>query len=118
MLLIEDDPELAQQIGSGSRDAGYAVDCGRDGQDGCYLGQAVPFGLAVLDLGIPGLSAIDVIRRWRASGMAFPILILTTGDCWQDPARTFSAYRRGCVNAAAMPSAKPSSTVSIVVLPP
>ncbi|WP_139558152.1 response regulator transcription factor [Methylotetracoccus oryzae] len=91
LLLIEDDVELVQQIGSGLRDAGYAVDCSREGQDGWFLGQAVPFDLAVLDLGLPGLSGIDVIRRWRASGVAFPILILTARDRWQDKVEGLNA---------------------------
>jgi two-component system response regulator PhoP len=91
LLLIEDDAALADQIGCGLRDAGYAVDCSRDGQDGCYLGQEYPFDLAVLDLGLPGVSGIEVIRRWRSSKVGFPILILTARDRWQDKVEGLNA---------------------------
>jgi two-component system response regulator PhoP len=84
LLLIEDETELRAQIRSGLQAAGYAVDSAADGQEGWYLGSEHPIDLAVVDLGLPKLSGIEVIRRWRSAGLAFPILILTAQGRWQD----------------------------------
>lgn len=84
LLLIEDETELRAQVRSGLQAAGYAVDSAADGQEGWYLGSEHPFDLAVVDLGLPKLSGIEVIRRWRSAGLAFPILILTAQGRWQD----------------------------------
>jgi two-component system response regulator PhoP len=84
LLLIEDEKDLREQVRASLKAQGYAVDCGADGPEGCFLGQEYPFDLAIVDLGLPGFSGIEVIRRWRALGIAFPILILTARDRWQD----------------------------------
>ncbi|MCU0736384.1 MAG: response regulator transcription factor [Methylotetracoccus sp.] len=84
LLLIEDEIELLNQLRSGLQTAGFAVDCSGNGDEGWYLGREYPFDLAVVDLGLPGLSGIEVIRRWRSGGIGFPILILTARDRWQD----------------------------------
>jgi two-component system response regulator PhoP len=84
LLLIEDEAELRAQVRSGLQAAGYAVDAAGDGQEGWYLGSEHPFDLAVVDLGLPKLSGIEVIRRWRSGGLGFPILILTAQGRWQD----------------------------------
>jgi two-component system response regulator PhoP len=84
LLLIEDEAELRTQLRSGLQGEGYAVDSGADGNEGWYLGSEYPFDLAIVDLGLPGLSGIEVIKRWRSRGIAFPILILTARDRWQD----------------------------------
>jgi two-component system response regulator PhoP len=84
LLLIEDETELRAQVRSGLKAAGYAVDSAGDGQEGWYLGSEHPIDLAVVDLGLPKLSGIEVIRRWRSGGLAFPILILTAQGRWQD----------------------------------
>ena len=84
LLLIEDETELRAQVRAGLQAAGYAVDSAADGEEGCFLGSEHPFDLAVVDLGLPKLSGIEVIRRWRSGGIAFPVLILTARDRWQD----------------------------------
>lgn len=91
LLLIEDESELRSRLRSGLQAAGYAVDCSADGEEGCYLGSEHPFDLAVIDLGLPGLPGIEVIRRWRTCGIAFPILILTARDRWQDKVEALNA---------------------------
>src|SRR5690606_38141516 len=63
---------------------GYAVDAAADGKEAVFLGSEYPFDLAIVDLGLPLISGIDVIKRWRAEGINFPILILTARDRWQD----------------------------------
>ncbi|MGZ8217765.1 response regulator transcription factor [Methylomagnum sp.] len=84
LLLIEDETELRTQLRTGLQAAGYAVDAGADGHEGWFLGNEHPFDLAIVDLGLPGMSGIEVIKRWRSAGIAFPILILTAQGRWQD----------------------------------
>jgi len=84
VLIIEDEAPLLQRIAAQLRDQGYAVDTAADGRTGLYLGQEYPLDAAVVDLGLPDLSGIEVIRRWRSSGRRFPVLILTARGRWQD----------------------------------
>lgn len=84
ILIVEDDPQLQDSVASLLREAGYAVDVSSDGTEGLYFGEEYPVDLAVIDLGLPGLSGIELIRRLRASERDFPILILTARSDWQD----------------------------------
>lgn len=84
VLLIEDETELRIQLRAVLQKAGYAVDVSGDGEEGWYLGKEYPFDIGIVDLGLPTLSGIDIIRRWRSSGLTFPILILTAQARWQD----------------------------------
>jgi len=84
ILIIEDELPLQAQIDSGLRTQGYAVDLASDGNTGLYLGLEYPIDMAVVDLGLPDLSGIEVIKRWRNAGRHFPILILTARGRWQD----------------------------------
>lgn len=83
-LVIEDEAPLRQQLEQRLRDAGYAVDVASDGEEGLYFGEEYPIDVAVVDLGLPKRSGIDVIRNWRADGRSFPVLILTARGRWQD----------------------------------
>jgi two-component system response regulator PhoP len=91
ILIVEDEATLRAQLESQLRKAGYAVDSAVNGEDGFYLGREHPFDLAVVDLGLPKLSGIDVIRRWRENGRTFPILILTARGRWQDKVEGLNA---------------------------
>ena len=84
VLLIEDDPRLQGTLVSNLRDAGYAVDVSADGIEGLYLGEEFPVDLAIIDLGLPQLSGLEVIRKLRKRGRDFPILVLTARSEWQD----------------------------------
>ncbi len=84
VLVIEDETPLLEQLQAQLRHAGYAVDVACDGEEGHYLGQEYPIDVAVVDIGLPVLSGIEVIRRWRENGRDFPILILTARGRWQD----------------------------------
>jgi two-component system, OmpR family, response regulator PhoP len=84
VLIIEDEAPLLERVTAQLREQGYAVDTAADGRTGLYLGQEYPLDAAVVDLGLPDLSGIEVIRRWRAAGRRFPILILTARGRWQD----------------------------------
>jgi two-component system, OmpR family, response regulator PhoP len=91
ILVVEDEAPLRAQLEAQLRHAGYAVDSAADGEDGFYLGRENPLDLAVVDLGLPKLSGIDVIRRWREAGRNFPILILTARGRWQDKVEGLNA---------------------------
>lgn len=84
VLLIEDDTRLAEKLGKVLRDAGYAVDLSADGVDGLFLGEEYPIDLAIIDLGLPEIPGLELIRRLRASGHDFPILVLTARTDWKD----------------------------------
>jgi two-component system response regulator PhoP len=84
VLLIEDDPRLVETLGAQLRQAGYAVDVSTDGIEGLYVGEEFPIDLAIIDLGLPELPGLEVIRKLRGRGRDFPILVLTARSEWQD----------------------------------
>lgn len=91
LLLAEDDPELARSLRLALAEAGYAVDLARDGEEAAFLGETEPYDLVVLDLGLPRLDGVSVLKRWRAAGMAAPVLILTARDGWAEKVAGFDA---------------------------
>ncbi len=84
ILLVEDEAILRRQVCARLREAGFAVDEAGDGEEGLYLAREYPLDLGVVDLGLPKLSGMELIRRLRKDGKTFPILILTARDRWQD----------------------------------
>jgi two-component system response regulator PhoP len=84
LLLVEDDATLREQLAVHLRSNGFSVDAVADGEEGLFIGQEYPVDLAIIDLGLPGLSGIDLIRTLRGGQLNFPILILTARDAWQD----------------------------------
>jgi two-component system response regulator PhoP len=84
VLLVEDDQRLVDTLSGHLREAGYAIDVSTDGIEGLYLGEEFPIDLAIIDLGLPTLSGLDLIRRLRSRGRDFPILVLTARSEWQD----------------------------------
>ncbi len=84
VLVIEDEASLRERLVSHLQQHGYAVDAAEDGEEGAYLGGEYPFDVAVVDLGLPRLSGIEVIQRLRQQGLTYPILILTARGRWQD----------------------------------
>ena len=91
LLLAEDDPDLARSLRLSLADAGYAVDLAGDGEEAAFLGETEPYDLIVLDLGLPVLDGVSVLRRWRASGVTAPVLILTARDGWAEKVAGFDA---------------------------
>ena len=83
-LVVEDEASLRESLQARLGQAGFTVDVARDGDEGLFAGREYPLDVAVIDLGLPGLSGLDLIRRLRASGKTYPILILTARDNWQD----------------------------------
>ena len=84
ILILEDEQLLQDQLRRQFEKAGYACDSASDGSEGLFLGQENPYDLAVVDLGLPKLDGISVIKQWRSEGRKFPVLILTARDRWQD----------------------------------
>lgn len=84
LLLIEDEPKLRESLYQYLKRADYSVDTADNGRDGLYLGLEHPYDVAVIDIGLPEINGIDVIKRLRDQSKNFPILILTARDSWQD----------------------------------
>ena len=84
LLLIEDEDALRESLAVRLAKEGYAVDSAADGADGHFLGLEHPIDLAIVDLGLPKLDGMEVIKRWRAAGRRFPVLILTARSRWEE----------------------------------
>ena len=84
ILLVEDDIALQSSLTGILRDAGYAVDVTGDGIEGLFFGEEYAIDLAIIDLGLPGMSGLELIRKLRQLERNFPILILTARSEWQD----------------------------------
>lgn len=84
VLVLEDEISLQQQIRDRLQADGYVVDASADGKEGLYVASEYPLDAAIVDLGLPGMSGLDVIRQLRQQGKNLPILILTARGRWQD----------------------------------
>jgi two-component system OmpR family response regulator len=84
ILVVEDTAALAQQLNQTLTAGGYAVDIALDGAQGLHLGETEPYDAAVLDLGLPRIDGMTVLRRWRAGGRTMPVLILTARGGWAE----------------------------------
>jgi two-component system, OmpR family, response regulator PhoP len=84
ILIVEDEKPLRDALVAQFKEAGFNVDSAVDGEEGYYFGREYPVDVAIIDLGLPKLPGLEVIRRLRAEGKTFPILILTARDQWQD----------------------------------
>lgn len=84
ILVVEDEPVLAGQLAQALRAAGYTVDTASNGGDAHYLGTVESFDAVLLDLGLPVMDGLSVLRRWRAEGRSMPVLILTARDNWYE----------------------------------
>jgi len=83
-LVIEDDVDLREQICQRLRDEGYAVDSTGEGDEGMFYAKEYPIDVAIIDLGLPGPTGLDIISEVREAGLDYPILILTARSRWQD----------------------------------
>ncbi len=84
VLVVEDETALRESLRSQLAEAGFTVDVAQDGEEGLFAGLEYPLDVAVIDLGLPKLSGLEVIGKLRAAHKTFPILILTARDNWQD----------------------------------
>lgn len=84
IMLVEDEAPLRETLAARLKRDGFAVDMAADGEEGLYMGREVPFDLAIIDLGLPKLSGMDLVKKLREEGARYPILILTARSSWQD----------------------------------
>lgn len=84
VLLIEDDDRIRTDVTAALEAAGYVVDVSGDGEEGWHLGDTELYGAAILDLGLPGMDGLAVLKRWRASGRDLPVLVLTARGAWSE----------------------------------
>ncbi|MGE0118420.1 MAG: response regulator transcription factor [Dongiaceae bacterium] len=91
ILVVEDDRDLARQLKSALSGAGYAVDVAHDGEEGHFLGDTEPYDVVILDLGLPVMDGVSVLKQWRRGGRKMPVLILTARDRWSEKVAGFDA---------------------------
>ena len=84
LLLVEDDPNLSRSLSVQLEQAGYSVEKSTDGREGLYYAREYPVDLAIVDLGLPSMSGVELIKQLRADGKEYPILVLAARDRWQD----------------------------------
>ncbi len=83
-LIVEDDERIAGDIGSVLGAAGFRVERSADGESAWYLGDTEDYELVILDLGLPRMDGLAVLKRWRAAGRTMPVLALTARGTWQE----------------------------------
>lgn len=83
-LVVEDDPDIQADLRRAIEAAGFVVDVAADGETAWYQGDVEDYVAAVLDLGLPRLDGLSVLRRWRSAGRAFPVLIVSARGDWTE----------------------------------
>ena len=91
LLLVEDDPELSQNLHYQLKKEGFAVDIADNGIDAEFLGNEEPYDTVILDLGLPQRSGLDVLKNWRAKNNPVPVIVLTARDAWHERVDGFKA---------------------------
>jgi two-component system, OmpR family, response regulator len=91
VLVVEDETLLQAQLADALGQAGYAVDCAADGERADFLGQTERYDAVVLDLGLPKVDGLTVLRRWRTAGVLVPVLVLTARDSWYEKVQGIDA---------------------------
>ena len=84
ILVIEDEKDLLSDIKSRLEQASYTVDVSADGNEGYFFATEYPVDAAIIDIGLPGMSGIEIIKKLRAEGLSLPVLILTARSRWQE----------------------------------
>jgi len=84
VLVVEDEISLSNQLAEALTEAGYAVDCATDGERADFLGQTEQYDAVVLDLGLPALDGVTLLRRWREAEIAVPVLVLSARGTWSE----------------------------------
>jgi two-component system, OmpR family, response regulator PhoP len=91
VLVVEDEAALREALESDLKAAGHTVDTAVDGEEGLFAGTEYPIDVAIIDLGLPKIPGLELIRQLRARGKSFGILVLTARDSWQDKVEGLSA---------------------------
>ncbi len=91
ILVVEDEARLREQLTATLRKAGNAVDASGSGEEGLFMGNEYPIDVAILDLGLPDIDGLEVLRQWREAGRSFPVLILTARNRWDEKVQGLEA---------------------------
>lgn len=91
LLLVEDDRALSLSLKTDLEAAGYAVDTAMDGLQGEFLGATEDYDAVILDLGLPKLPGLEVLKRWRSANNGVPVIVLTARDAWHEKVDGFKA---------------------------
>ncbi len=83
-LVVEDEPDVAEDLRIALAAIGFLVDLSPDGRDAWFQGDVEDYDIAILDLGLPQLDGLSVLRRWRAAGRLFPVIIVSARDNWTE----------------------------------
>ena len=84
VLIVEDEPALRDQLAAAMAEAGYAVDAAADGARADFLAQTGHYDAVILDLGLPKVDGLTLVKRWRDAGLTVPILVLTARGAWHE----------------------------------
>jgi two-component system OmpR family response regulator len=84
LLLVEDDPMISRDVSNTLTRNGYLVDVEANGEEAWFKGDIEEYGVVVLDLGLPGMDGLSILKRWRANERNFPVLILTARGNWSE----------------------------------
>ncbi|KCV81117.1 Two component transcriptional regulator, winged helix family precursor [Actibacterium atlanticum] len=84
LLAVEDDPGIRRDVLAALEASGFHVETAEDGEDAWFLGDTEDYDLIVLDLGLPGMDGLSVLKRWRANGRDMPVLVLTARGAWHE----------------------------------
>ncbi|TXH38696.1 MAG: response regulator transcription factor [Rhodospirillaceae bacterium] len=84
LLLVEDDQRIAREVSAALQEQGFTVDHETDGEQAWFKGDTEDYAAAILDLGLPGLDGLTVLKRWRANDRTMPVLILTARGSWSE----------------------------------
>src|SRR4051812_13735883 len=84
ILVVEDEVALAERLTAALAVAGYVVDCAADGLRAEFLGRTEAYDAVILDLGLPGMDGLTLLRQWRGAGVGTPVLVLTARATWHE----------------------------------
>ena len=84
ILLVEDEERIARNLQEALQQAGFVVDWEANGREAWFKGDVTEYDSVILDLGLPGMDGLAILKRWRAAGRAFPILVLTARGEWSE----------------------------------
>ncbi len=84
ILLVEDDEQISQAVANGLKNKAYAVDCLNDGKDAEFAPEDIGYDCILLDLGLPGIDGVTLLKKWRSRHVNTPVIIITARDCIDD----------------------------------
>ncbi len=90
ILIVEDEELIRENLVASFKSNGFATESAANGEDGLFLAAEYPIDLAVIDIGLPGISGLELIEKLREQGNQIPVIVLTARDSWQDKVQGLS----------------------------